>query len=305
MSAVRINTRGESIRLFAPAKINWVLTVERKRPDGYHDIHTVFQAISLGDELTCRPAKGEACVIECNEPSVPTGPENLVARAWARLREAHPKQVGGMNVQLTKRVPAGAGLGGGSSDGAAALVAVNRLFGLKLSADELEAHAAELGSDCPFFIRGGAARADGRGERLTPLRPKLPPLWLVLVHPGFHSSTVEAYRRITPAHWENGRASARVAEALERGELAALREGSRNIFSEVFLASDERYQRLARQMEEQGLLHPLLSGSGSAMFAFATSPAHARAASQALKRDYPLAVAVTPRRTGIRTLRTT
>lgn len=304
MSAVRINTRGESIRLFAPAKINWVLTVERKRTDGYHDIHTVFQAISLGDELTCQPVNANACVIECNEPSVPTGPENLVARAWGRLREAHPGRVGGMKVQLTKRVPAGAGLGGGSSDGAAALVAVNRLFDLKLSPAELEAHAAALGSDCPFFIRGGAARADGRGERLTPLRPALAPLWLVLVHPGFHSSTVEAYRRITPAHWENGRATARVAEALERGDLEALRESSRNIFSEVFLASDERYQRLARQMEEQELLHPLLSGSGSAMYAFAKSPAHARAASQVLQRNYPLAAAVTPRRSGIRVITT-
>lgn len=301
MNVVRPNNE-ESIQLFAPAKINWVLTVERKRPDGYHDIHTVFQAISLGDELCCRRAELDGCHIECNDPAVPTGPENLVARAWLRLRQAYPEQVGGMRVELTKHVPAGGGLGGGSSDGTAALVAVNRLFGLGLGAPALEAHAAALGSDCPFFIRGGTARGSGRGERLEPLRSQLPPLWLVLVHPGFHSSTAEAYGRIHPAHWENGHASARVAAAIARGDLEGLREGSRNVFSEVFLAADERYQRLAARMQEEGLNQPLLSGSGSAMFAFATSPAQARAASDVLMKEYPLAVAVQPRRSGVRVI---
>lgn len=299
MNPVRSSTQ-EELKLFAPAKINWVLTIERKRPDGFHDIHTVFQAISLGDDLICRRAGLDGCHIECNEPAVPTGPENLVARAWLRLRQACPERVGGIHVNLVKRVPAGGGLGGGSSDGAAALVAVNRLFGLGLRPAELEAHAAALGSDCPFFIRGGTARASGRGERLEPLRSQLPPLWLVLVHPGFHSSTAEAYGLIHPAHWENGHASARVAAAIERGDTARLQASARNIFSEVFLAADERYQRLAARMKEEGLTHPLLSGSGSAMFAYATSPVHARAASSALSKEYPLAVAVRPRRSGVK-----
>lgn len=304
MNAARVNTNFSGIRLFSPAKINWVLTIEGKRPDGYHDIHTVFQAISLGDELDCRLAEGDDCVIECNEPTVPSGPENLVARAWLRLRQAYPEKVRGVAFQLTKRVPAGAGLGGGSSDAAAALVAVSRLYHLSLTTYELEAHAAVLGSDCPFFIRGGTAAAAGRGERLTPLKSKLPLLSLVLVHPGFHSSTAEAYGRIHPTHWENGRAVARVTEAIEHGDVNALREQERNIFSEVFLASDERYQRLAQRMQEEGLLHPLLSGSGSAMYAHATSPAHARTASQALQQEYPLAVPIEPRRSGVRVITT-
>ena len=174
MKATGTKTVVKGLRLFAPAKINWVLTIERKRPDGYHDIHTVFQAISFGDELTCRPADEDACLIQCNDPAVPSGPDNLVARAWLRLRQAFPERVRGLTVQLDKRVPAGAGLGGGSSDAAATLVAVNRIYGLGLRTAQLEAHAAALGSDCAFFIRGGTAQADGRGERLTPLRGHLP-----------------------------------------------------------------------------------------------------------------------------------
>lgn len=302
MNAVQEHTTTDTIRLFAPAKINWVLTIERKRPDGFHDIHTVFQAISLGDELTCRPLGEDACRITCNDPAVPTGAENLVAKAWLRLRQAFPERTGGLAVELTKHVPAGGGLGGGSSDGAAALVAMNRLYDLGLTPAELETHAAALGSDCAFFIRGAAAEATGRGEHLRPLESRLPQLWLVLVHPGFHSSTAAAYGLIHPGLWENGRASARVAEAIERGDVAALKQGGRNVFSEVFMQVDERYRRLSQRMTELGLEHPLLSGSGSAMFAYATSPAQARAASQALREEYPLAAVVEPCRSGVRVI---
>lgn len=304
MNAHKADTMDDAIRLFAPAKINWVLTIDRKRPDGYHDLHTIFQAISFGDELLCQRQEEDGCRIQCNDPAVPTGEGNLVARAWLRLRQAFPERTGGLAVQLTKRVPAGGGLGGGSSDAAAALIAMNRLYALGLGPAELEAHAAALGSDCPFFIRGGTTLATGRGELLEPLQSRLPPLWLVLVHPGFASPTAAAYGLIHPGHWENGRATTHAADAIERGDLEALRRGLRNIFSEVFLADDERYQRLARRLVELGLNHPLMSGSGSAMFAFATGRAQALAACRELLREVPLAVAVQPRRSGVRVLST-
>ena len=100
------------LRVFAPAKINWYLAIERRRPDGYHDILTVFQTLAWGDELRLRATGEDACRIRCNDPAVPTGDENLVARAWRRLREAMPDRVGGVDVELVKRIPAGAGLGG-------------------------------------------------------------------------------------------------------------------------------------------------------------------------------------------------
>jgi 4-diphosphocytidyl-2-C-methyl-D-erythritol kinase len=298
-------TANESpLRIFAPAKINWILTVEKKRQDGYHDIHTVFQTLSWGDELRCRPLPDPVCRIQCNDPAVPTGAENLIARTWRLLAEACPGRVGGLQVELRKRIPAGAGLGGGSSDAAAALLALDRLYQLRLNRPQMEHYAAQIGSDCAFFIRGGTAVGTGRGEHLAPVPSRLPPLWLVVVFPGFHSSTAEAYRRIQPEHWENGRATAQVVSAIERGELSILRSLSRNVFNTIAIGSDMRYKTLKDRLLQEGLNDPMLSGSGSAMFAYADSPSHARQASCHLMRVYPLAFGARPRRTGIGVLST-
>lgn len=292
-------TTESTVRIFAPAKINWVLTIERKREDGFHDIHTVFQALSWGDELVCRPLPDAACRITCDDPAVPTGPDNLVAKAWRRLAEVYPGRVGGIDVRLIKRIPAGAGLGGGSADAAAALLAVSRLFRLRLTQTELERHAGALGSDCAFFVRGGAALGSARGERLEPLESRLPALALVVVFPGFTSPTAEAYRRVRPEHWENGRASARVAEAIRRGDVAALQKASRNVFNEIAIATDMRYKMLQDVMKKEGLAHPLLSGSGSAVFAYARDAAHAAGACRRLRQLYPVAVSARLRRRGV------
>jgi 4-diphosphocytidyl-2-C-methyl-D-erythritol kinase len=292
----------EQVRVFAPAKINWILTIRGRRPDGYHDLDTVFQALNWGDELICRRLRVPRCRLLCDAPGVPLGDDNLVARAWRLLREAFGGRVGGLEVRLLKRIPVGAGLGGGSSDAVAALRAVDRLYGLGLSADRLAAFAARLGSDCPFFVRGGAALATGRGERLRPLVNRLPPVWLVLVFPGFPSSTAEAYRRVRPVHYRDGSRARRLAAALEQGRLGRLQKLTYNAFSLLVSEVDIRYKVLQDYIIRERLSGPLLAGSGSAMFAFASDRIHGRRAAQRLRRYYPLAEAITLRHGGVRVM---
>ncbi len=271
-----------ALRLFAPAKFNPYLAVRRRRPDGFHDLDTIFQALNWGDELRCRPLDQDVCRIACDHPGVPLGPGNLIARAWERLRAAFPGRVGGLAVDLIKRIPPGAGLGGGSADAAATLVALNRLYRLRLPAHALEELAADLGSDCPFFIRGGTQVGSGRGEQLRPIRNRLPPRWIVGVWPGFPSSTAAAYRRITPADWHDGHGLAAAIDAIERGDWIALQKCMYNTFSTLVSDTDLRYNTLREEISAHGLTHPLLAGSGSSIVAFAASHAAASAAARRL-----------------------
>ncbi len=168
------------LHLRAFAKINLNLKVLGVRPDGYHEIASVAQTVTLHDSLDLS-LQGEGLRLEVDDPAVPSGPENLVWRAVERL--APPMTSGrGLSIRLTKRIPSGAGLGGGSSDAAAALIGVNRMFGMELAEESLHAHAAALGSDVPFFLVGGTARLLGTGTDVRPLAD-LPPASLLLVHP--------------------------------------------------------------------------------------------------------------------------
>jgi 4-diphosphocytidyl-2-C-methyl-D-erythritol kinase len=288
-----------SVRVFAPAKINWALTIRRKREDGFHDIDTVFQAVGIGDELLCRRVREATCRILCDDPAVPTGPENLIARAWALLRREHPERVGGVEVRLTKVIPMGAGLGGGSSDAAAALAAVDRLYGLGLSPTQRERHAALLGSDCAFFVRGGTALGSGRGELLRRIPNRLPRLWVVIVWPGFASLTGPAYAGITSADWRDGTAVQRAADAIQCGDLSVLQKSLTNVFSKVVLGGNSGYKFVQEHMRSCGLDSPLLSGSGAAMFAICTDRPGALLARAQLRKFFPWVAAVPLRRTGV------
>lgn len=292
----------DAVHVFSPAKINWVLTIRRRRPDDFHELDTIFQALNWGDRLTCRARTRPTCTIHCNDPRIPVGSDNLVARAWAMLRAEHPRRVGGVAFGLDKRIPPGAGLGGGSSNAAAALVALNRLFGLGLRRADLEPYAAALGSDCAFFLRGGTARGSGRGELLTPIVNRITPCWLVLVVPDFQASTAEAYRRITPEHYESDRAARKTQRALERGHNEELEKCLRNVFYEVAVKEDLRYKDIIDRMSRESVRRPMLSGSGSAMFGFAEDGRQAWRAARRLAHSYPVAVAVRLSRAGVRVL---
>ncbi len=179
------------LRAEAFAKTNLSLRIAGKRPDGFHELDTVFQSIDLTDEIEADGATRIELV--CDDPNLPTGPGNLVHRAAVRLASAHGIRRGA-RIRLTKRIPVGAGLGGGSSDAAVALVLLARLWEIETSVLSLSAIAGEIGSDVAFFLVGGTARGTGRGEILAPL-PDGRERRLVLVVPPFSISTASVYSR--------------------------------------------------------------------------------------------------------------
>jgi 4-diphosphocytidyl-2-C-methyl-D-erythritol kinase len=176
---------------FSPAKVNLMLRIVRRREDGYHDIRTIFQKISLHDTLRFALREEPGIVIRTNDPNLPTGGGNLIHRAASALlqRSGHK---GGLSVTLLKRIPVGAGLGGGSSNAATALKALNRLLRLNASLRELTEFGLRIGADVPFFLMEGSAFGSGIGDQLKKI--VLPDLWYVLINPGFEVSTAWAYR---------------------------------------------------------------------------------------------------------------
>lgn len=175
----------------SPAKVNLMLRIIKKREDGYHEIRTVFQKISLHDTLRFGLKEEPGIVIRTSDPNLPTGKENLIYRAASALLQRSGYK-GGVSIALLKRIPVGAGLGGGSSNAATTLKALNLLLNLNLSARELAEFGLRIGADVPFFLMEGSALGTGIGERLR--RIDLPELWYILINAGFEVSTAWAYK---------------------------------------------------------------------------------------------------------------
>ena len=256
-----------SARVPAYAKLNLGLRVLYRRPDGYHELRTVFQTISLADrlDLTYTPARTTRIVVE----GTPEIADNLVERASCMVLEAL-KIHAEVRLELKKKIPMGAGLGGGSSDAAAVLLALPVLAGKSLAEDRLTAVAAELGSDVPFFLYGGTALGLGRGEELYPLPDQRGSRGLLVVS-GVHSSTAEAYRDLSPTLtsirlqnklvtfqrevWQRGAA----------GSLAAVVD-SDNDFEPVVFARYPELKRIKQRLVRFGAETAAMTGSGSAIF---------------------------------------
>lgn len=222
----------------AYAKINLTLDVLGKRDDGYHTLASVMQAISLHDTLLIRSnASGQITMI-CDDPAL-QGDDNLALRAARLLKAEIGDERLGAEIELRKAVPVQAGLGGGSSDAGAVLTTLNALWGGGYDAAQVESLGGRLGSDVPFFIRGGTALIEGRGELVTPL-PDAEPFWIVLAKPRVGLSTAAVYRALSPAGYTDGTASRHIVEAINRrdpiafADLAnALEPGVRRTFPEV------------------------------------------------------------------------
>lgn len=280
----RLSQRGHRLSLVvrAPAKINLGLWIRRRRPDGYHDLLTIFQAIDLEDRLEVS-AGGRGFRLTTSDPALPTGADNLVIRA-ARIMAREAGRRGGAEFRLTKRIPDGAGLGGGSSDAAATLVALDRLWGLGLSRARLAGLGLEIGSDVPFFLLGGAAVGRGRGNRLTPLKVDRVGHF-VLVHSSSKISTKWAY-----SQFKNGltrfEPPPRIA-ALDSGDsLSAVSIKSLYNMLEPGLSSrlPDIGARKAR-LEALGAEAALLTGSGSTVYGVFPSRDHASRAARRLSRE--------------------
>ena len=258
--------------LRASAKVNLALEVLGKRGDGYHEIATVLQAVDLFDRLTVETA--DTLSLHADDPELPTDEGNLVMRA-ARLLQKTAGIEKGARIELQKRIPVAAGLGGGSSDAAATLWGLNRLWGLRWPRPRLQDLAVELGMDVPFFLGTGRAVARGRGERLQTL-PGGGGYALVLVNPRAPLSTREVYGRV-PAGWHaEATGTARVIEALRRRNVATLAAALTNNLERVVEPVLPVIGRMKAALMAAGALGAIMSGSGPTVFGLARSLDHAR-----------------------------
>jgi 4-diphosphocytidyl-2-C-methyl-D-erythritol kinase len=203
--------------VFVPtyAKINLTLAVLGKRVDGYHDLSSVMQTISLHDTLRLTPNRSGQITARSDSAELNT-PDNLALRAALALREATGDESLGAEIELLKAIPSPGGLGGGSSDAASVLLALNALWETRLSHERLAELAATLGSDVPYFLSGGTALIAGRGEHVTPL-PDAQPLWLVLARPPVSVSTAAVYRTLSPSEYASADDSHAIAQAIQQG----------------------------------------------------------------------------------------
>ncbi len=261
-----------TLRVECPPKLNLYLRIVRRREDGFHELETVFQSVSGGDTLAAGPSP--ALSLACSDPELPTDDSNLVLRAARLLRERYPESAGpGAALSLDKRTPMGAGMGGGSVDGAGALVLLSRLWGLSPTGAELMEMAAELGSDVPFFLLGGTALARGRGEVLEPLPTA--PLSLVLVRPPVAVSTPWAYRRWRPDACGGPTVEEFVA-ALTAGDPAGVAAALRNDLEPGVAEGVPEIAAAREWLLSRGVLGARMTGSGSVVFGVARDEDHAR-----------------------------
>jgi 4-diphosphocytidyl-2-C-methyl-D-erythritol kinase len=271
-----------SIALRAFGKVNLSLRITDVRPDGFHGVQTILQAIDLFDRVTCTTARGPF-QIQCDAPGVPTDERNLVWKAamllWeAAGREGAPRDT---TITLQKHIPMQAGLGGGSSDAATALLGLRTLWNVRVTDEQIRALGAHLGSDVPFFFTGGTALGLGRGDEIYPLE-QLPRYWIVLAIPPFGVATKDAYRWFDEAHRDGVQFSA--------GQAAENR--TRPLFPNVPLINDleepvaarhPMIAQLKQRLTDRGALLAAMSGSGSTVFGVFGSTAAASRAAAALK----------------------
>ena len=257
----------DAMKLYAQAKINLGLDVLEERPDGYHNIRTVMHCVSLCDVLTieeCEPGVNERIFLTTDEPGLAVDEGNLVFRA-ARvlLDEFAPER--GVRIHLEKKIPMQAGLAGGSTDAAAALMGINTLFSLGLSEKDLMERGVKLGADVPFCIHGGAALAEGIGEKLTTL-PALPSGIILLAKPAVSVSTKEAYDNLALDSFSKRPDMDAIAAGLRKGNLEAVSDALVNVFEPGISSLHKEIPTLRKMMQEDGAVVCSMTGSGPTVF---------------------------------------
>ncbi|MBC7228910.1 MAG: 4-(cytidine 5'-diphospho)-2-C-methyl-D-erythritol kinase [Actinobacteria bacterium] len=289
----------DMVTLEAPAKINLYLEVGARREDGYHGVRTVMQAVDLCDRVEVEVVGGRGTVALEVKGEAPAGEDNLCHRAARAFLEAAGVRWD-VRMRLEKRIPLAAGLGGGSSDAAAVLRGLNFLAGEALAGEELLRLAASLGTDVPFFLVGGTALGEGRGERVTPL-VQAPPLPLVLANPGVPLPTPEVYRRfdeVGGGEPPRGGVEA-MGEALRGGEVRRVASLLFNSLQPAACALMPQVGALLEHALWAGAEGALVSGSGPTVFALAGDEGRAAEMEAELRRHAPVVVRTRFRAAGI------
>jgi 4-diphosphocytidyl-2-C-methyl-D-erythritol kinase len=266
-SASRSAALSTSITVFAPAKINLILRILDRRPDGYHNLWSLMQTVQLEDALELSLSDHHSTItLRCDEPSLKTDASNLVYRAAAAVLEGAGRTVG-LDIVLAKRIPMGAGLGGGSSDAAATIMGLNRLLNLGWSTEKMAHLGQTLGSDVPFFFSAPSAIVEGRGEKVVPVQIT-GSRWVMLVNPGFPIETKWAYQQLSVSRTGVQPLSdvhAGLGKACELSWEEVFQAAENDFEATVFKAHPDLY-KIKQRLLADGAETALLSGSGATVF---------------------------------------
>ena len=268
------------------AKLNLTLDVLGKREDGYHDLQSVMQSISIRDDVEIDIGTGKPWKLLCSDETIPTDETNLAWKAAKVYCDTMKKDPDGLEIRITKRIPSGAGMGGGSADAAAVLRALNRHYGNPLSIFALAELGAQVGSDVPFCTLCGTAMVEGRGERLRKL-PDMPDCIFVVVKPEFSVSTPELYRKIDEVAIANRPDNKAMESALLAGDLLKVCHNLCNVFDPVVTEDHLELNYIKSVFHNYGAAGYQMTGSGSAVFAVVSEFEIAAVLCSMLKENYP------------------
>jgi 4-diphosphocytidyl-2-C-methyl-D-erythritol kinase len=292
---INLQANPSEITVFAPAKINLTLRILDRRPDGFHNLWSIMQTVALDDEVQIRLRPDRQDVrLRCEAAQLATDQTNLVYRAAAEML-ARARQSIGLDIELRKRIPTGAGLGGGSSDAAATIIGLNHLLQLRWTPAQMADAGQSLGSDVPFFLFAPSAYVAGRGEAVRPVVVE-GARWVVLVNPGFGVNTKWAYQELAAT-----RAAVRplslVQQALDRQSRvnwAQLIDVAENDFEVPVFAAHGKLQEIKRSLQAHGAEIALLSGSGATVFGIFADEVRARVAQAQFVSESAMKVFVAP-----------
>ncbi len=254
----------DSLWINAPAKINLGLDVIRRREDGYHEVKMIMQSIRLFDRLTLAKSKTPGIHLTTNLGFLPVNEDNLVYKSARLLMDEFHIDTG-VSIQLDKRIPVAAGMAGGSTDAASCLLAMNRLFDLRLSDQQLMERGVTLGADIPYCIMKGTALSEGIGEILSPL-PEAPDCYVLIAKPGFHVSTKFVYSNLKLDGQTKHPDIDHMIDCIRKNDLRDLCSSMANILETVTIPEHPEIADIKKTMLEQGALGSLMSGSGPTVF---------------------------------------
>lgn len=277
----------KKIEIDSYSKINLTLNILAKRQDGYHNIETIMQSVNLADRIFIKEEK-EGIRIKCNHPLVPVDTQSLTYRSAEKILNRY-RITKGVKIEINKKIPLASGMAGGSANSASILVGINKLFALNLSNKDLREIGEELGMDVPFCIQNGTALAYHKGEKVIPLPLINPPLWIIIINPGFEIPTKWAYNSLDLDQIKKEKNNIEaMLKALKERELEGIAKNLFNSFEELVIEKYPEIGKIKDRLTEEGALGALMSGSGPTVFGIAQNKEQALKIYEKLKSEYKL-----------------
>lgn len=274
----------DTITIQTPAKINLTLDILRKREDGYHELCMVMQTVELSDKLTFTQTENDEITVECDKPGIPCDRSNLVFKAAKALKDEFNIKKG-VNIRIEKKIPAEAGLAGGSTNAAGTLAALRKIWELDIPEERFMEIAKSIGADVPYCTKGGTALAEGIGEKITSLR-KLPLYHVVLIKPNFGISTAWAFREIDIKSIHHRPDNQGMIDAILKGDREGIESRLANAFESAVFKQFPELEGIKAKLKELGADAALMSGSGPTVYGLFRSEANANVAFEYFKDIY-------------------